>query len=33
MKEVEHDWTEDQRLMKWMEVWFMVLGTIIDLRN
>jgi ubiquitin-like-conjugating enzyme ATG10 len=34
MKEVEsQEWTEDQRLLRWMEAWFMVLGSIVDLRR
>jgi len=33
MKEVlQADWTEDERLVRWMEVWFMVLGTAVELK-
>jgi len=33
MKEVSQaDWTEDERLVRWMEVWFMVLGTAVNLK-
>lgn len=32
MKEfVQDDWTDGQRLLRWMEVWFMILGTAVDL--
>ncbi|KII94786.1 hypothetical protein PLICRDRAFT_86256 [Plicaturopsis crispa FD-325 SS-3] len=26
-------WSEEQRLVRWMEAWFMVLGTVVDLRT
>jgi ubiquitin-like-conjugating enzyme ATG10 len=34
MKEVmQDDWTESQRQVRWMEAWFMVLGTAVNLKE
>lgn len=34
MKEImQDDWTESQRLVRWMEAWFMVLGTVVNLKD
>lgn len=27
------DWTEEERLVKWLETWFMVLGGVVDIRT
>ena len=33
LSEVEQeDWTEEERLVRWIEVWFMVVGQIVDLK-
>lgn len=33
MKEVARDeWTEDEYLVRWIETWFMVLGTVVDMK-
>jgi len=33
MSEVQEDgWTEDMRLVRWLEAWFMVVGSIVDLK-
>ena len=34
MKEVQSEGlTDNDRLIKWMEVWFMVLGTAVDMKQ
>lgn len=31
MTEVQRDnWTEEERLLRWIEVWFMIIGNIVD---
>jgi ubiquitin-like-conjugating enzyme ATG10 len=29
---LQDEWTEDEYLVRWLEAWFMILGTAVDLK-